>query len=182
MLLQPQGTRSGGSRGPRPASLHPRSHTSKTASSQGQTQSCPARHCYLPAAPGLPALLSTGCASNGKSQDSTDSHPLAERGDCRREIRALPAQGDQRAPVTTIIPSHSRAGCTGYNKPEASQYLSLQVHWCCCLYKAQQGSGPGSSLLTQCSSQLAPRSAHSTGLMGTAPGNPQESSITSAGP
>ena len=81
MLLQPQDTRSGGSRGPCPASPCPRrSHTGEAASSQGRTQSCPARHCYLPAAPGLPALLSAGHANNSKSQDSTNSHPPAEKG------------------------------------------------------------------------------------------------------
>lgn len=146
MLLQPQDTRSGGSRGPCPTSPRPRwSHTREVASSQGQAQSCPARRCYLPAAPGLLALLSTGRASNGKRQDNTNSHPLAEKGDCRREVGAFPARGDQCAPVTATTPSHSRAGCAGGYQPGTSQCLSLEVHRCHRLCKAQRGSGPGSS-------------------------------------
>lgn len=82
MLLQPQDTRSGGNRGPHPASPHPRrSDTREAARSQGQTQSCPARRCYLPAAPGLPVLLFTEHVSNSKSQNSTNSHPFAEKED-----------------------------------------------------------------------------------------------------
>lgn len=167
MLLQAQDT---GSRGPWPASPRPRSHIREAASSDAVL---PRRHCYLPAAPRLPALPSAGHTGNGKSQDSTNSNRLAEKGDSQRETGTAPAQGRSVCSSNSITSCHGRAGCTGYHKPKTSQSLSLDVCGCKCLCKAQQGHGPGSSRVTQCSSWPAPSSTHSTGLMGRATAKPK---------